>query len=370
MQLLNVTNILCGSALILCIFFAILIFFSNVRNTSRKLFSIFLLSIAAVLFFFLLLDVNRQDIGLMLLPIFMLTVLSLGPLLWVYVKSVIGESSKKLMNSFIVPICFFLLIVVLFALNEIVEDEKTLKLISSCLKGTVILGLSAIFLGQNTFYIIKCFKLYQRHQLVISNSYSYTEKVNLNWLKILIFGYIFLISGLVAAHLVDDSVSYYFFYSTILLYVVFAGYHAITQKPIEIFEGIIEEISDKNKIDVQTEFFIQLKEDLVFLMEKKSLFLDLTLNIQELSNRLKTNNKYLSTLINQEFEMNFVSFVNSYRIEEAKKLLLDPDKENLTIEAIGNEAGFKSKSAFNVAFKKITGVTPSAFVKADLLKSK
>ena len=61
--------------------------------------------------------------------------------------------------------------------------------------------------------------------------------------------------------------------------------------------------------------------------------------------------------------MNFVSFVNSYRIAEAKKLLLDPNKYNLTIEAIGNESGFKSKSAFNGAFKKITGMTPSAFVK-------
>ena len=255
-------------------------------------------------------------------------------------------------------------------LKEMIESDQLKKIIVLALQVIVIVGLSIVFLGQNIFYIIKCFKLYKRHQLVISNSYSYTEKVNLNWLRILIFGYIFFISGLVLAHIVDDSISYYLFYTTILIYVTFSGYHALTQKPIEIFEGIIEDISDAKKIDVKTDFFKQLKDDLVFLMEEKSIFLDPALNIQQLSNRLETNNKYLSTLINQEFEMNFVSFVNSYRIEEAKKMLLDPDKENLTIEAIGNESGFKSKSAFNVAFKKVTGLTPSAFVKADLIKSK
>jgi len=357
------TNILSGTALCACFIFSGLIFFSKIKNGSQKLFSIFLLLIGSVLFYFLLLDFERNDIGIILLPFFMAIVLSLGPILWFYVKSVIGERSKKLANIFIVPLVFFTLIIILFGLKEIATEPSVKEAIVKILQYVVMFGLSLVFLAQNIFFIYKCFSLYKSHQFIISNSYSYTEKVNLSWLKVLIFGYIFFISGLILAHLVDDYWSYYLFYTTILIYVFFSGYHALTQSPIEKFEGIVLEEKEIKKIDLKTDFFIQLKKNLIKLMEEETLYLNSTLNIQELSNKLNTNNKYLSTLINQEFQMNFVSFVNSYRIAEAKKLLLDSSKYNLTIEAIGNESGFKSKSAFNVAFKKVTELTPSAFVK-------
>jgi AraC-like DNA-binding protein len=59
--------------------------------------------------------------------------------------------------------------------------------------------------------------------------------------------------------------------------------------------------------------------------------------------------------------MNFFNFVNKYRVEEAKLLLLNSKKEHYSILGIANEAGFSSKSAFNTTFKKVTGQTPSDF---------
>lgn len=66
-----------------------------------------------------------------------------------------------------------------------------------------------------------------------------------------------------------------------------------------------------------------------------------------------------------EIGKNFFQFVNSYRIEAVKKILLEP-KLKYSIEAIGYECGFNSKSSFYTVFKNLTGETPVAFRKKAL----
>jgi len=57
----------------------------------------------------------------------------------------------------------------------------------------------------------------------------------------------------------------------------------------------------------------------------------------------------------------FYDVINSYRVEEAKRLLLDEKNRNYTILSVGFEAGFNSKTTFNPVFKKFTGVTPTEY---------
>lgn len=71
--------------------------------------------------------------------------------------------------------------------------------------------------------------------------------------------------------------------------------------------------------------------------------------------------KDLSMIINRHFNLNFYEFVNGYRIEEAKKRLLDPANKSKTITDIYLEVGFNSKSVFNTFFKKLVGKTPSEY---------
>ena len=154
---------------------------------------------------------------------------------------------------------------------------------------------------------------------------------------------------------------YYFFYITILAYVVLTGYNAINQEPV--FTNIEEnEILPIDSI-LKPSYIEELKKDLPLKMEYEKYYLDSSLTIHSLANHLNTNSKYLSQLINQVFEKNFVLFVNEYRINEAKNLLSNRDNDHLTIESIGYDSGFKSKSAFNTAFKKVTGTTPSVYKK-------
>ncbi|MGB1270365.1 MAG: helix-turn-helix domain-containing protein, partial [Flavobacteriaceae bacterium] len=95
--------------------------------------------------------------------------------------------------------------------------------------------------------------------------------------------------------------------------------------------------------------------------EQESLYLNSNPTIHELSQKLNSNSKSISYILNNEFKQNFVSFINTYRINAAKEILSNSKYQNYTIEAIGEEVGFNSKSAFNRAFKKYTDTTPSQY---------
>ncbi len=151
------------------------------------------------------------------------------------------------------------------------------------------------------------------------------------------------------------------------------SYKELVKKNIEILnkEDKINEISNipiieiNNKFDNQSNLQEEQKIDIVELindsMINKKLYLDSDLTLNKLSKILGINRTYISQTINEKFNKNYSSLINEYRVKEAQKLLLK--NTNLTFEGVGFEVGFKSKSAFNSAFKTYTGVTPSIFVK-------
>jgi AraC-like DNA-binding protein len=94
-------------------------------------------------------------------------------------------------------------------------------------------------------------------------------------------------------------------------------------------------------------------------MVEKELFKNPNLKVNDLAKEIKIPGHQLSQVLNDNIEKNFTLFVNEYRIDEACRIL--SENTNLTIDAIGDEVGFNSKSTFFATFKKIKGMTPSAF---------
>ncbi|WP_108867206.1 helix-turn-helix domain-containing protein [Aquimarina aquimarini] len=103
--------------------------------------------------------------------------------------------------------------------------------------------------------------------------------------------------------------------------------------------------------------YTKIKEYII--TEKKYLLQDISLS--SLSLDFKISNGYISQLINTYSQKKFNDFINELRVEESKKKLLDSGYNNYTIESIGLECGFKSKSNFYTAFKKFTKQTPNQF---------
>ncbi|HCB1767085.1 helix-turn-helix domain-containing protein [Citrobacter braakii] len=95
-------------------------------------------------------------------------------------------------------------------------------------------------------------------------------------------------------------------------------------------------------------------------MHRNQPFLDSTLSLSQLAHQLKLSPHDLSAIINNGFQQNFFTFISEYRIEHAKKLLAMPEDKR-TILDIMYSSGFNSKSVFNTAFKKQTGLTPSEY---------
>jgi AraC-like DNA-binding protein len=104
-----------------------------------------------------------------------------------------------------------------------------------------------------------------------------------------------------------------------------------------------------------------LLEKLKEFMLKEKYFLTPSITLQDVAEKMNEQPRYISQVINELLGQNFIDFVNSYRIEEAKKLLIDSKFQHYSIHGIMLEVGFNSKSAFNNAFKKQTGFTPSEY---------
>lgn len=97
------------------------------------------------------------------------------------------------------------------------------------------------------------------------------------------------------------------------------------------------------------------------LLVDEKLFQNTNLTLKSLSESLHVSPQILSQVINQKSDMNFNSFVNTFRIEESKRLLHLEQFKNQTIASIAYEVGFNSISSFNTAFKKQMGKTPMAY---------
>ena len=133
----------------------------------------------------------------------------------------------------------------------------------------------------------------------------------------------------------------------------------------EIFSGIEEpEAIQKYKGSTLTAAERDdLQSRLTALMINEKVFLNPEITLEDLSQKLSVSSKKLSQLLNETFQQNYFDFINSYRIEEAKRLITNSKDPKLTVLEIMYQAGFNSKSSFNTLFKKKTGFTPSEYKK-------
>ncbi len=99
-------------------------------------------------------------------------------------------------------------------------------------------------------------------------------------------------------------------------------------------------------------------------MEIEKVYTDGSLTLQKLAAKLSIPAQHLSQVVNEQLNQNILDFINTHRVEEAKRRLADPARKHISILAIAEEVGFNSKSSFNSVFKKHANITPSEFRKS------
>ncbi len=95
------------------------------------------------------------------------------------------------------------------------------------------------------------------------------------------------------------------------------------------------------------------------ILIEEELYLNSSLKVQDLAHRLDITPHLLSQILNEHLQKNFKQFINEYRIARAKKIM--ETNSRYTLEAIGFESGFRSRSNFYSTFKKYTGCTPRQY---------
>lgn len=149
------------------------------------------------------------------------------------------------------------------------------------------------------------------------------------------------------------------FYVGLFLVLLFVSMGSILSQRRKISKGRQEKYKTST---LHPEKADELIPKLVSLMEDEKLYLDPDLTLIDLSKKLKIHYNHLSRIINEKFSLPYNDFVNQYRVEEAKKLLSSSDEKQSVLQ-IMYETGFYSKSVFNTAFKKFTGMTPTEYRK-------
>jgi AraC-like DNA-binding protein len=108
----------------------------------------------------------------------------------------------------------------------------------------------------------------------------------------------------------------------------------------------------------------KILDNIILELETRHYFSDNLASLSELAKKIGESPHHVSQVMNEKLNKSFFELLGTYRIEEAKRLLSDDKKNNLTVEEISEMVGYNSKTAFNNAFKKITGKTPSEFRKS------
>jgi AraC-like DNA-binding protein len=291
--------------------------------------------------------------------------LLINPHIYLYVKRMTDlsfDTKKKELHHAHPLIIGLILLLILF--GDILSEQWIF------IPKSIIFGLLVF---QAIYYVFLANKILIEHSKKVKESYSNIEKKNLNWLRLFVIGYIIFMFVAFFIESFADSAHLYWNYGWLVVsvFIYLIGYFGLRQP--EVFSGLIEiEKSSSPKYEksrLAEEVVSKYLEKLEKLIVAEQPYLKPGLTLSSLAGELKIPSHHLSQIINQEFNQNFFDFINSKRIEEAKKRIIDPDYEHLNIAAICYEVGFNSTSAFNSAFKKHAGTTPSQYKKTILAKN-
>jgi AraC-like DNA-binding protein len=268
---------------------------------------------------------------------------------------------KLLLLHLILPFAFFVVLYYYF----FVESQPE----------SINYALFALMMGQTLFYTLASYIRIKRHRKNILMFSSQTSEVDLSWLERIVVVMFLIVLLVIIYNVVFSLKALNLFMNIILLAVIYdVAFHSLKQKEIYPFSetsrveiiALNEETGTKDlkKRLVTDDELVLIKSRLNQFMISRKPYLDPDLNLVKLAEQFGTSPHRLSYIINAGFNRNFFNFTNSYRVDEAKALLLSHKMEQYSVLGIAFESGFNSKTSFNNTFKKITGLTPSEFRKS------
>ncbi len=355
----NIFNIIILIGIFQGFVFCFIVFFNNNYKIPSNYFLVFTaLALSLNNLQYLVIDIELVEMLYYQFPFEFLIM----PMFYIFVDKYLSiKSTKKVIFLILIPFLFGLVFRLIVKLNLEHLSEDVIHVLL-----TIEEYLSLVF--SILMIVIILFKIhnYEKSKL----AFDLTElKAKTKWLKqALIIGVIVCISWLIVikesiARFEKDLSTYYplwIIISVLVYWIVYKGLieTRVLNQRMGIRNDILKSLPSKPKsLQINDNLFLEIENEIV----SKKLYLNPNLNLELIAEKFGISVSYLSKLVNSSANQSFTDFINKLRIEEAKKMLINPDFKNYTIEAVGYESGFNSKSNFYAAFKKETQKTPSSF---------
>ncbi|RLD50016.1 MAG: hypothetical protein DRJ05_20200 [Bacteroidetes bacterium] len=329
-----------------------------------------------------------------LLRVFSQLLFLIFPLLFLQVKYLISKHSHFERSDLLHLIPWLLMIILNFGFYISSAEEKLILSRNDTLYYQVIAILSEEIIAiQGVVYSILSLKILSKYERKIKDYQSNIDKMILKFqyigISLSLFAWII---GIIGIHLeffhVEINLDLFIFvYLTLVLIIYVISYSALkspeiykldesqikvmfrknqdnkpsgNDKPIAV--KTIVETSDKVDQFSDDPIAEEINNKLLDFIDTEKPYLNPELSLQELADNVEVKRHHLSNVINQKHNKNFYEFINQYRIEEVKALMVDPKNRNYKLISLAYDAGFNSKASFNRIFKQMTNMTPSQFI--------
>lgn len=296
-----------------------------------------------------------------------------GPLLLWYTRSLIYKNYTLSLRDawLLLPFIFYLM----YELSSYYRLDHEAKL---AFQNTIMAfdqphfrNYLAIFRDAFRFSLgVLCLIELRRYRQHLREKYSTIENRELNWLRLLVIGFLFVRSwALIVVLLVISSMhfelaKYFVFFGLTGIYLTFL---LITLMIFYSLRGSLK----SEELDINSQYPNDNDDKcnpeqiaiLTRYMEQERAYLKSDLTLDKLATLTAISSRTLSRIINRHFKCNFFEFISAYRIDEARRLLSEDKDAAMNILNVMYAAGFNSKTTFNNLFKKRVGMTPSEYRK-------
>lgn len=215
-----------------------------------------------------------------------------------------------------------------------------------------------VFLLSGLFYVWLTHRTLKRQRTEVQAAGKWFAALLVVQVILIVLWALMLSANFLLYNLMSTSLDYHLIWSFTALMSLFGSYLIIFRKellfPVSTFRESRLTEADLRRLRVQLDR----------LMQEQQPYLDAALSLQQLAKYMDMKEKDLSELLNTGLQSSFYAYVNQYRLEAVKAMLIDPQKQHLTNYAIAQEAGFSSRSTFFKLFKAHTGMTPGAYKNA------
>jgi len=359
--------------------FGIIILLKKRKTAANYTFSVLFLSFSFYIFTQYVKHTNNGDFAF-LVPWDYSAAFLFAPLIYIYISLQTSHIKKFRPATLLHFVPFFLSIAFIGYFFGSVPISQRLEIEAQPTSLDIIDNLHDIYAG---IYLFPAFVILHRYKKSITSYFSDIEKLKLSWLFKFIYGvmiiFIFVITLNIIAffNLIAPDFSIYE-HIALALFTFILGYFGFLQPDIHNeTTKMFQPGSEKKKLEVHSSKKYQrnrlddnernqFKEELLEFIEKNKPYLDSSLTLQDLAEKINITHYHLSQLINDSLGKNFYNFINELRVEHVKHELKKPKNAERRVLDIALESGFNSKSSFNTMFKKVTGTTPTEYKKMIL----